>query len=196
MTLRVAPMTFKRALIAGFVLAGSVWGSCAAQVQLPAQGVIAAKSYANVVSGSRISIEIRNFEDYSQALTGALGRALADRGFVVVDEGDLVLFVDTSTNFGTLAQPEPPPVEGSMLPDGAVERQVAVPLEREPVEVSQGVRYSMTATLAARGKPPAWVGNGSAVVSGGDRQSVFRTLGHAVVSTVGDSVQKKRVEIR
>lgn len=190
-------MVKRHTVLVALALVCAAWGPTSAQTRDPAEGVITATRYGAVVGGSRVSIEIRNFEDYSPELAGAIGQALEERGFVVVSEGDLILFVDTSTNQGAEDEPAALQVDPGNLPPGAeVESQVAVPLGLDERGGSRGLRYSVSVTLAARGRAPTWIGNASAVVSGGDRQSIFSALGRALVAAIGDDIEARRIEVR
>lgn len=202
------------ALLALVMLAVPIAG--AAQTREAAQGVVAAKRYAPVDRGQPVSVEIRSYQDLSDELVGAIQQTLRQRGFAVADESLLVLFIDTSATAGGEIRPAfrerelgigagertRVEVEGEgRLPSGPrydtrIEDQVNVPFDLGDRSSGGGLRYRVTATLSERGKTPLWTGSATAVVSGGDRRSVLAALGREITSSVGETVEARRIEIK
>lgn len=188
----------------------------AAQTRETAEGVVAAKRYATVERGRPISVEIRSYQDLSEELVGAIQQTLRQQGFAVADDGPLVLFIDTSATAGGEIRPAfrarelgvtpgertRVEVEGEgRLPSGPrydtrIEDQVNVPFDLGARSSSGGLRYRVTATLSERGKTPLWTGSATAIVSGGDRRSVLAALGREITSSIGQTVEARRIEIK
>ena len=188
-----------------------------AQTREPAQGIVAAKRYAAVNRTVPVSIEVRNFQDLNDELITAITGSLRQEGFTVSDDSALVLFIDTNATARGEIRPAFRAREVGVSPgertrvevegegnvpsgpryDTRIEDQVKVPFDLEDRPASAGgLRYRVTATLSERGKTPLWTGSATAVISGGDRRSIFAALGREITSNIGQSVEPKRIEIR